>query len=77
MLTIDKLDHRSKESFPYSREITKPLGVLDDIIAWSKTELIATWRWQLIEISTDTRPGRYVFYFDNERDFVAFTLHWA
>lgn len=77
MLTTEKLDNRSKESFPYSREITKPFGQLDRVIAWCKTELIDTWRWQLIDVSNDVRPGRYVFYFDSERDLVAFTLHWA
>lgn len=77
MLTTEQIDYRSKESFAYSREITKPFGHLDRIIAWAKTELVDTWRWQLIEVSTDIRPGRYVFYFDSERDFVAFTLLWS
>lgn len=76
MLT-EILDQRNKESFPFTREISKPYGVLDQIIAWCKTEMISDWRWSLHDVSTDTRPGRYQFYFDSERDFVAFTLHWA
>jgi hypothetical protein len=34
------------------------------------------WRWQLIDTSTDQRPGRYVFYFDNNKDYFAFVLKW-
>ena len=71
------LPDREKNSFAYSKEITKPFGSLDSIISWCKTELVDEWRWELIEVSTDTRPGRYVFYFDSERDLFAFVLHWS
>ena len=67
---------RDKESFPYSVEISKHFGVLDRVIAWAKTELKDQWRWQLIRPSTDVQPGCYVFYFDSERDYFAFTLKW-
>jgi hypothetical protein len=77
MVITEQLEQRSKESFAYSREITKPFGHLDRVIAWCKTELTGDWRWELLDVSSDTRPGRYCFYFDTERDFVAFTLHWA
>jgi len=68
---------REKDSFLYTKEIVKPFGLIDPIIAWCKTELQSDWRWQLIEVSSDTRPGRYCFFFDSERDFCAFTLKWA
>lgn len=68
---------REQESFPYSREVSKPFGIVDDIIVWCKSELVGEWRWQLIEVSSDQRPGRYVFFFDSNRDFFAFTLRWA
>jgi hypothetical protein len=68
---------RQKNSFAHHKEITKPFGSLDSIISWCKTELVAEWRWELIEVSTDQRPGRYVFYFDSERDLFAFVLHWS
>jgi len=67
---------REKESFMYAREINKPFGELDRVLAWCKTELLDEWRWQLIDVSTDLRPGRYIFYFDSERDYFAFTLYW-
>ena len=71
------INYREGASFPYQHEITKPFGGLDEILAWCQTELTGEWRWQLIEVSSDTRPGRYVFYFDTERDGVAFMLQWS
>ena len=77
MLEERVIDSRNRESFLYSREIAKPFGELDRVIDWCKTELVGDWRWQLVDVSSDRRPGRYVFYFDSERDFFAFTLQWA
>jgi hypothetical protein len=77
MLDERVIDSRNRESFLYSREIAKPFGELDRVIDWCKTEMIGDWRWQLIDVSSDRRPGRYVFYFDSERDFFAFTLQWS
>jgi hypothetical protein len=68
---------REGDSFAFHREIEKPWGQLDAILAWCKTELQGDWRWQLIEISHENRPGRYKFYFDSERDCVAFVLQWT
>ena len=64
-------------SFPYAREVHKPYGQLDNVLAWCRTELASDWRWQLIRTSTDREPGRYIFYFDAERDYFAFTLQWS
>jgi len=77
MKTHDPLfEIRLGDSFKYAKEITKPFGELDRVLAWCKTELTSEWRWQLIDGSSDTRPGRYTFYFDSERDCCAFTLRW-
>ncbi len=67
---------RLGDSFNYAREIRKPFGELYRVLAWCKTELTGEWRWQLVDVSTDQRPGRYIFYFDSERDHFAFTLYW-
>ena len=67
---------RLGDSFNCAREINKPFGALDRVLAWCKTELTGDWRWQLVDVSTDQRPGRYIFYFDDERDYFAFTLYW-
>lgn len=72
-----RTDHRSGDSFLYRYEILKPFGGLDSVLGWCHDELISEWRWQLIEVSSDQRPGRYGFYFDTERDYVAFLLQWS
>lgn len=68
---------RLGESFQYAKEISKPYGQLDGVLAWCRTECLNEWRWQLIKTSTDREPGRYCFYFDSERDYVAFLLQWS
>ncbi len=76
LATIPDYLIRDKESFAYAKEITRPFGGIDAVISWCKSELVSEWRWQVAEMSSDTRPGRYIFYFDSERDCVAFVLHW-
>jgi len=49
---------------------------LDDILAWCKTGLTAEWRWQLVSVSSNDGPGDYIFYFDSERDYLAFVMKW-
>lgn len=68
---------RDKESFRYAREILKPYGALNDVLDWCKESMVGEWRWQMVEMSSDRRPGRYIFYFDSEQDFFAFVLKWA
>ena len=68
---------RDAESFGYSLSITKPFGSLDSIIEWAKTELTEEWRWQVVRTSSDRMPGTYVFYFDSESDYLAFTMKFA
>jgi hypothetical protein len=68
---------RRGDSFAYAREISQPWGVLEHVLAWCKQELQADWRWQLIEMSTDQRNGRYIFYFDSDRDCCSFLLKWG
>ena len=77
MTTVDPQVLRVKDSFLYTREITKPFGHLDPVIEWCKAECTSDWRWQVQEVSSDIRPGRYVFYFDSERDCCAFALKWS
>ena len=77
MLEERVIDSRNQESFLYSREIAKPFGELDRVIDWCKTEMVGEWRWQLVDVSSDRRPGRYIFYFVSERDCFAFTLQWS
>ena len=68
---------RDAESFRHSISITKPFGSLDYIIDWAKNELLDEWRWQVIRTSSDRMPGSYIFYFDSELDYLAFTMKFA
>jgi len=77
VITDTEYHVRPKDSFLYAREITKPFGVIDRVIVWCKTELQGEWRWHLVDTSSDQRPGRYIFYFDSERDLCAFVMQWA
>jgi hypothetical protein len=67
---------RDKDSFDHACRIQKNYGVLEEILAWSKESLTAEWRWQLVSVSSDIRPGDYIFYFDSERDYLAFVMKW-
>ena len=68
---------RDRESFNYAHEIIKEFGVIETVLNWCKSELRNEWRWQLIEMSSDIKPGRYCFFFDDERDYLVFVMKWA
>jgi hypothetical protein len=77
---IRNLDYkvRDKESFVHSCEIHQPFGGLDGVIDWCKeADMQGEWRWQLVQVSSDHHDGRYIFYFDSERDYCAFMLRWS
>jgi hypothetical protein len=76
-LPTDQVDYRSRESFDYARDISLPWGELEQVLAWSRQELTGEWRWQLISSASDLTPGRYIFYFDESRDAMAFSLKWC
>ena len=71
------IDRRSRDSFVHAQEIVKPFGEIERVLDWCKSEVSHDWRWQLIDVSSDIRPGRYIFYFDSERDYLAFTMKWS
>ena len=68
---------RCRDSFAHAQEISKEFGVIESVLDWCKQELLAEWRWQLIDVSSDSKPGRYIFYFDSERDYLAFVMKWS
>ena len=71
------VNHRDRNSFNHAQEISKPFGVLESVLDWCKEELTADWRWQLLSVSSELHPGRYIFYFDSERDYLAFVMKWS
>jgi len=46
------------------------------VLDWCHNELLDTWAWEIIEGPSDRGPCSFIFYFNNERDAVAFTLKW-
>jgi hypothetical protein len=70
----DMVDRRDRDSFTFAKEIIKPFGAIESVLDWAKQELTSDWRWQLVEVSSERRPGRYIFYFESERDYLAFLL---
>ena len=76
MKTIDVNRIRQQDSFQHACRIQKKYGILDGILSWCKTSLTAEWRWQLVSVSSNDGPGDYIFYFDSERDYLAFVMKW-
>ena len=68
---------REAVSFQHAMEISKPYGEIELILDWARLELEYEWRWQLVTVSGQHHPGRYIFYFDSERDYLAFVLKWT
>ena len=68
---------RDRDSFDHAHEIIKPFGVIETVLNWCKSELRGDWRWQLLQMSSDRQPGRYCFFFDDERDYLAFVMKWS
>ena len=65
-----------KEGYNHACRIVKSFGVIEQILDWCKREIPNEWRWQLVQVSSDHHDGRYIFYFDSERDYCAFLLKW-
>ena len=68
---------RDRDSFDHAQEIIKPFGVIETVLNWCKSELRGDWRWQLLQMSSAHQPGRYCFFFDDERDYLAFVMKWS
>lgn len=64
-------------NFAHACEISKPYGQIELILNWARQNLDHEWRWQLIECSTDKTDGRYIFYFESEKDCMTFVLRWC
>jgi hypothetical protein len=68
---------KDETGYNYAKLVNKPFGVIESVLDWCKEELVEEWRWQLVEVSSDRKPGEYIFYFINERDYLAFILKWG
>ena len=79
LANLDNLiyDYNKNLSFDYAKDISKPFGKLQEILDWSKSNCKPGWRWQLVDTPSDIRDGRYIFYFNDEKDYFAFCLKWG
>lgn len=66
-----------KEGYNHAYKIAKSFGVIEQVLDWCKREIPNDWRWQLITVSTQTKNGEYIFYFDSERDYLSFIMKWS
>ena len=74
---LQQIGYREPASFGFQADCTQPYGALESVLAWCRSECQGDWRWNMLEMSSDRRPGLYRFYFDSERDCVAFSLRWC
>lgn len=74
---LPPLWHRDQDSFSHAREISLPWGSLEGCLDWCRRQLQHDWRWQIADTSTQTRAGRYIFYFDSDSDVMIFSLKWC
>jgi hypothetical protein len=72
-----QIGYREADTFAHSVTCVQPYGVIETVLDWCRSQCIGDWRWQIIVSSGEDRPGKYVFYFDSERDCVAFSLQWC
>lgn len=68
---------RSADTFLHQAECLLPYGQLDTVLNWCRSECSAEWRWKMKESASNIKSGHYGFYFDSERDAVAFSLQWS
>lgn len=57
----------------YQANIGLPYGSLKNIIRWCRDNCIDEWGFQEVDDLAAYSPG-YIFYFENERDYVAFLV---
>lgn len=76
-MIIDETHILATQGFNYAIRLVKPAGVIEQILDWTKRMIPNEWRWQLVETSDRTHNGEYIFYFDSERDYLAFIMKWV
>lgn len=81
--SVDSISHDNRVTFGdnigfrHAVAISKPHGVLDDVLEWCRREMAdPDWRWQLISTSGRNQQGQYVFFFNNEQDYLVFVMRW-
>lgn len=62
-------------SCKYYERLTKPFGVLDEIIDWCSRENSGDWHWTLENVNGT--EASYVFFFASDKDYLSFLLKWS
>jgi|LakMenE18May11ns_1017448.scaffolds.fasta_scaffold9051103_2 hypothetical protein len=58
----------------FKSKIGLPYGKLQSILEWCKRNCTHEWKFEEDGNTMDTWEPKYTFYFESERDYVAFTL---
>jgi hypothetical protein len=70
--------NRNKDvGFNHAKDISRPFKCLQEVLDWCTAECKPGWRWQLVDTPSDIRDGRYIFFFNDEKDYCAFCLKWG
>ena len=78
LANLDTLTYiNSGEKFNHAKEIHRPFKGLQQVLDWCASECVPGWRWQLVDTPSDIRDGRYIFYFNNTKDYTNFLLKWS
>ena len=62
--------------YKFSQAIEKEYGSIDQVLEWCQSELSEKWAWEITSGPSSTAPCSFIFYFNSERDTVAFRLKW-
>lgn len=76
---IDHLSARDEDSFSHAARVNISYGQLGEVLNWLKGSLHDEWRWQMISFpgAANNNLGEYIFYFDNEKDYMVFCLKYV
>lgn len=58
----------------YKADIQLAYGELGKVVEWCRNNCVSEWKFHEHHNTEDSWKPEYTFYFENERDFVAFTL---
>lgn len=63
-------------AFLYKISINIKFGNLDPVIQWCKQFCMGEWNFRMDSFAGFNTPGVYDFWFQDERDYLRFTLRW-
>lgn len=58
----------------FRTDIQLPYGHLGEVVEWCRNNCVSEWKFHEHHNTVDTFDPEYTFYFENERDYVAFLI---